>query len=106
MSLLFSSNINIIFLLDREVLGSLGHLRIDESRIKPIESKPKSGTSGRERTEVAILVSTQSSNSSKRDDIEFIAVKKQPFDPKNDDRALAVCLHGARWTAMGNLTSL
>ncbi|KIO28284.1 hypothetical protein M407DRAFT_22493, partial [Tulasnella calospora MUT 4182] len=74
----------------REMLRSLGHLRIDKARIKPIESKARSKTGGTVQIEAAILVSAQYSNSSKFEGMEYVAVKKLRFDPENDDdRALA-----------------
>ncbi|KAG9046327.1 hypothetical protein FS837_004641 [Tulasnella sp. UAMH 9824] len=77
----------------REVLGSLGNLRIDRPRISPIESKDlKRG--GNADVEAAILVPTEPSNSSELDHPVYVAVKKLRFDTEtDDDRTLAPFAH-------------
>lgn len=79
-------------LTQREVLGSLSHLRIDSPRIKPIDSQaPKIG--GKADVEAAILISDRPSSPSEPDVAEYVAVKKLRFDTETgNDRALAVSL--------------
>ncbi|KAG9030203.1 hypothetical protein FS837_003328 [Tulasnella sp. UAMH 9824] len=77
----------------RKVLGSLGHLRIDKARLKPIEGKAldEGGTAD---VEAAILAPAQISNSSETEDTEYVAVKKLRMAAGNDDcRALALFAH-------------
>ncbi|KIO27015.1 hypothetical protein M407DRAFT_23706 [Tulasnella calospora MUT 4182] len=79
----------------RKVLRSLGHLRIDRARIRPIESKAHK-TGGYADVEAAILAPAEPSNRSEPDDAEDVAVKKLRFDTETDediDRALAPFAH-------------
>lgn len=68
----------------------MGHLRIEKTRIKPIENTtPKEG--GNADVEAAILVPPESSNPSESEDTEYVAVKKLRFDTDTkDDQVLAV----------------
>ncbi|KIO15884.1 hypothetical protein M407DRAFT_34504 [Tulasnella calospora MUT 4182] len=77
----------------RKALGGLAHLRIERTRIKPIESRaPKRG--GNADVEAAILTPSRPSNSSKPEVTEYVAVKKLRFDSETDhNRALAPFAH-------------
>lgn len=76
-----------------QVLASLEHLRIEKARIKPLKDKPRRG-GGKADVQAAILVPTQSSNSSGSEDTEYVAVKKLRFDSlTSNDRALAPLAH-------------
>ncbi|KIO16106.1 hypothetical protein M407DRAFT_34257 [Tulasnella calospora MUT 4182] len=78
-----------------KVLESLGHLRIDKARIKPIESRALD-PGGTADVEPAILAPAQSSCSSGSDDVEYVAVKKLRLDAEDDGgRALAPFAHEA-----------
>lgn len=68
----------------RKVLESLGHLRIEKIRIKPLEGKaPKAG--GKADVEPAIFVPEESSGLSESGEAEYVAVKKLRFDSNTDD---------------------
>ncbi|KIO16065.1 hypothetical protein M407DRAFT_34297, partial [Tulasnella calospora MUT 4182] len=86
--------VNLASSIQRKALGSLAHLRIDGTRIKPIESQaPKTG--GNADVEAAILTPpSQPSYSSEPEGTEYVAVKKLHFDSEtDDDRALASFAH-------------
>ncbi|KAG8893931.1 LRR receptor-like serine/threonine-protein kinase fls2, partial [Tulasnella sp. 417] len=75
----------------QKVLGSLGHLRIDRARVKPIEALDQGGTAV---VEAAILAPVNSSNSQNPKDIEYVAIKKLRLDAGNEDgRALGPFAH-------------
>ncbi|KIO21298.1 hypothetical protein M407DRAFT_29074 [Tulasnella calospora MUT 4182] len=67
----------------RKLLRSLGHLRIDRARIKPIQSKAldQGGTAD---VEAATLAPAQSSSSSNTDDIEYFAPFAHEVNLLND----------------------
>ncbi|KAG9040640.1 hypothetical protein FS837_000372 [Tulasnella sp. UAMH 9824] len=77
----------------RNVLDSLSHLRIDGSRITPIESEAhKAG--GKADVEPAVLTSAQPPGSGELQVPEYVAVKKLRFDSEtDDDKALASFAH-------------
>ncbi|KIO19672.1 hypothetical protein M407DRAFT_30676 [Tulasnella calospora MUT 4182] len=89
----FDESVERIRIHPRKLLGSLGHLRINIARIKPIEGKASEG-GGTANVEAAILTPAQSPNIPESDDIEYIAVKKLRLDAENDDgQALAAFAH-------------
>lgn len=77
-------------LLQREVLASLGHLRIEKARIKPLASG-LSKAGGNADVEAAKLLPQQFSESSESDGAVYVAVKKLRYDvDADDDQALGV----------------
>ncbi|KAG9042961.1 hypothetical protein FS837_010191 [Tulasnella sp. UAMH 9824] len=73
----------------RQVLESLGHLRIERTRIQRIGNS--AGTEGGSAdVEAAILVPAQTATCSGSDNTEYVAVKKLRFaEDERDDRVLA-----------------
>lgn len=84
------------------VLESLEHLRIEKTRIKPLETGA-STRGGNAKVEPAVLVPAEPSNASGTDDTEYVAVKKLLFGEESDyDQALAVSFCIATSRAGGN----
>lgn len=100
------TEISLTFLIQRKVLGSLSHLRLDKTRIEAIGSQaPKAG--GKADVEAAVLTSVPPSGSSEDQAPEYVAVKKLRFDSEtDDDQALAVSPHGCPLIARANLRLL
>ncbi|KIO29631.1 hypothetical protein M407DRAFT_21220 [Tulasnella calospora MUT 4182] len=77
----------------REVLASLGYLRIDKARIKPLASG-LSIAGGKADVEAAKLLPEQFSSSSEPDDAVYVAVKKLRYDENvDDDHGLGPFVH-------------
>lgn len=87
-------------LIQRKILDSLGHLRIEEARIKPLDSAAARG--GKAVVEAAILTPAEQTNSRESNDTEYIAVKKMRFDMETDgDRSLGVSFHWCSVSSSG-----
>ncbi|KIO24750.1 hypothetical protein M407DRAFT_25898 [Tulasnella calospora MUT 4182] len=80
----------------RKVLESLGRLRIERARVKPIETEaPIRG--GKADVEAAILAPAETSNPPDLEATEYVAVKKLRFDmDTDDDQTLAPFAHEAQ----------
>ncbi|KAG8893956.1 hypothetical protein FRC01_013249, partial [Tulasnella sp. 417] len=88
----------------QKVLGSLGHLRIDRARVKPIEALDQGGTAV---VEAAILAPVNFSNSQNPNDVEYVAIKKLRLDVGNEDgRALGVSGHGCSEQRQGKTLTI
>ncbi|KAG9048619.1 hypothetical protein FS837_012394 [Tulasnella sp. UAMH 9824] len=80
-------------LIQRQVLESLGYLRIEKARIKPLASG-LSKAGGNADVEAAKLLPQQFSDSSESDGAVYVAVKKLRYDENaDDDQALGPFVH-------------
>lgn len=81
-------------MLQRKVLESLAHLRIQKARIKPLGNETITG-GGSADVQCAILApAAEPADFAQSNDTEYVAVKKLRFNTgTDDDRALVVSVH-------------